>query len=245
MVGVFGSQGQGKTFFSQAITSRLNTLLKPDEGQAITRSLDDYYLTQSERYQPEFLALGYNPKGISNRGPAGTHDTARLWSDVRRMESGSPVELPSFDKQKDDRSAEPLRVQGKVGVFILEGWFVGANTKVDSQKAEPGLKQSVASALINYKSIFDRLDALWAFEPPASLEDIVSQRVEQEETLRRRTGKVGMTPEQIGRFVDYFYKDSWQEGLTSPIPLREAASFWAKTDIHHQFVSVNPAQTKN
>ena len=115
-------------------------------------------------------------------------------------------------------------MSGKVGVFILEGWFVGARTDVDPMKANPGLKRSVAVALKDYLPIFDRLDALWAFEPPGSIDQIVDQRIEQEETLRRTTvstgltGQTGMTPAQIRRFIDYFYKDSWQEGVTSPVP---------------------------
>jgi len=243
VVGVFGSVGQGKTFFSRAITSHLNALLKPEEGQAITRSLDDYYLPKAERYRPEFLALGYNPQGISNRGPAGTHDTERLLHDLRMLEESGPssnIELPAFEKQNDDRAPQPYHVQGKVGVLVLEGWFIGANTTVDLARTSPGLKRSVATALKKYKPIFDRVDALWAFEPPA-LEDIVAQRIEQEETLRQKTGKAGMTPEQIRRFVDYFYKQSWQDGVTSPVPPREAAAFWATTDLHHSFLTIGPA----
>jgi pantothenate kinase-related protein Tda10 len=243
VVGVYGSVGQGKTVFSQAIASRLNALLKPEEGQAITRSLDDYYLTKRERYLPEFLALGYNPEGISNRGPAGTHDVEQLLRDIRALEESRPdscLELPSFDKSIDDHSPEPYRVQGKVGVFVLEGWFIGANTNVDPAMTEPGLKRSMALALKNYQPVFERIDALWAFEPPGTLEEIIAQRAEQEETLRRATGKVGMSPDEIRRFVEYFYKEAWQEGVTSPVPPRKAASFWASTDIHHRFVKITP-----
>ena len=163
------------------------------------------------------------------------------WAPVSTGVTGyTTLELPAFDKPSDDRSSEPFRVSGKVGVFILEGWFIGAKTDVNPQKAEPGLKRSVALALKNYKLIFDRLDALWAFEPPKSIDDIIAQRSEQEETLRRNTGKPGMTPTQIRLFVEYFYKDSWQEGVTSPVPPRDAASFWAVTDIHHRFVKIEP-----
>jgi pantothenate kinase-related protein Tda10 len=106
-------------------------------------------------------------------------------------------------------------------------------------KADPGLKRSVAMALRDYQVIFDRLDALWVFNPPA-FEDMVAQRIEQQETINRETGRTGMTPAQIRRFIDYFYKDSWQEGVTSPFPLREAADFWVVTDARHQFLSISP-----
>jgi D-glycerate 3-kinase len=243
-VGVNGSIGQGKSFFSREIVSRLNPLLTAYEGQAITRSIDDYYLSKAERSTPQFIARGYNPQGISNRGPAGTHDVERLNHDITALEesrNGSVVDLPSFDKRTDDRSLEPYRIAGKVGVFILEGWFVGDETDVDAMKAPVGLKRSVALALKTYQPIFRRLDALWAFNPPGSLEVIISQRVEQEETLRQKTEEVGMTPAQIRRFVEYFYKDSWQEGVSSPFPSKESVSFWAVTDIHHRFVRIESA----
>ena len=244
MVGVNGTVGQGKTVFSQAIVSHLNALLKPEEGQAITRSLDDYYLTKAERARPEFLALGYNPPGISNRGPAGTHDIEQLRDDLQvlaQTQVGSLTELLSFDKMTDDRALNPYKVQGKVGVFILEGWFIGAETGVEVHKTEPGLKRSVAQALKNYKPLFERLNALWVFQPPASIEDIVIQSLEQEETWRQTSGKTRMTSEQVRRFVEYFYKESWQEGVTSPFPTRAAASFWGVTDLLHRFVKIEPS----
>jgi len=242
-VGVNGSVGQGKTFFSEAIASRLNALLHPEEGQAITRSLDDYYLTKAERSHPEFLARGYCPQGISNRGPAGTHDTRRLKRDINALENsslGSQTRMPVFDKSIDDRSPVPYVAEGKIGIFIFEGWFVGAYTKVDVSKTKVGLQRSVAIALGEYAELFQRLDMLIAFEPWKGLSQINAQRLEQEETLRKQTGKAGMGPDQIRRLVHYFYRESWQDGVSSPFPLREAANFWLKTTLHHRFVSVQP-----
>src|SRR5262249_17157992 len=146
---------------------------------------------------------------------------ARLWRDILALEktdSRSTVELPIFDKQTDDRSAEPYRVQGQVGVLVLEGWLVGARTDGDPMQVAPGLKRSVAKALKDYNPIFDRLDCLWAFEPPPTVDDIIAQRLEQQDTLNRQTGKTGMTPDQIRRFIRYFYEDAWQKGVTSPFP---------------------------
>jgi pantothenate kinase-related protein Tda10 len=216
-------------------------LLKPEEGRAITRSLDDYYLSKADRYKPGFLTRGYNPKGIPNRGPAGTHDTARLWNDIQAMDQGrSDLSLPSFNKQIDDHFPEHFHVPGKVGVLILEGWFVGARTDIDPMKVESGLKRSVAEALKNYQSIFARLDALWVFEPPKTLEQTILQRIEQEETLQKQTGSMGMDAEQICRFIHYFYEESWQSGLNSPLPPRASATFWAVTDDQHRFLKITP-----
>jgi len=58
--------------------------------------------------------------------------------------------------------------------------------------------------------------------------------IEQQETLDRESKEKGMTPAQIRRFIDYFYKDSWQPGLSAPTPPREATSFWAVVDARHR-----------
>ena len=72
VVGVYGSQGRGKTVISRALVPVLNALLDPvREGQAVARAIDDYYLSQEER--DALRASGYDPgeQGVSNRGPAG------------------------------------------------------------------------------------------------------------------------------------------------------------------------------
>ncbi len=243
LVGINGTIGQGKTYFSRAVVASLNKQLSSAEGKALSRSLDDYYLPKSVRGSASFRAMGYDPRGISNRGPAGTHEVERLVSDLKALRAsreGSLLELPNFEKAIDDRSEKPLRVHGHVGVVILEGWFVGALTKVEPKKAAPGLKRSVAQALSSYRPIFDQIDALWAFKPPSSLRDIVAQRWEQEETLRRTTGTQGMSRAQIERLGQYFYKDSWQKGVTSPFSKREKATFWATVDLSHRFVKIEP-----
>lgn len=238
--GVNGSIGQGKTTFCEALAKSLNARLPRHEGKALTRSLDDYYLPRSRRYAPEFLARGYDPRGIPNRGPAGTHDTRRLWKDIRAFEkstAASRFSLPIFDKQNDERSPRSFQFQGKVAIFILEGWFVGADTRVNVGRTKTGLKRSVARALRSYRPIFDRLDALWLFKTP-STRRIAEDRIKQQMSLNRDTGRKGMSPRQIRRFVQYFYKDAWQPGVTSPIPPAAKVTFYADVNPRHRFISV-------
>jgi len=157
------------------------------------------------------------------------------------MDSGRPVELPLFDKLADDRSLRTAPVRKKVGVFLLEGWLVGCRTDADPQKADPGLRRSVAEALKDYRPVFGRLDALWAFEPPTDMEQIILQRLEQEESLKQPAGsshQAAMTPDQVRRFVRYFYEDAWQPGITSPGPPEESITFRALTDARHQFTQI-------
>lgn len=241
VLGVHGSIGQGKTVFSRALAHLINRIIANKKEAAVVLSLDDYYLPKVDRYKSEFLAKGYNPPGIPNRGPAGTHDVERLWADMKAMDAGQDsFEFPMFSKVLDDRLAETRHWEGHIEVLILEGWFVGAQTQIDFANIVPGLKRSVAEALPRYRPIFERLDALWAFAPP-SKEDILRNRLEQEETLHRQTGRVGMTPEQIRRFVEYFYVDAWQEGVTSPYPPPDCITFLARTNAKHRFVGVEPS----
>jgi D-glycerate 3-kinase len=239
--GVNGTIGQGKSVLAESLVVLLNQLLRPEEGRALTRSLDDYYLPKVLREKPEFRALGYDPgPGVSNRGPAGTHDVRRLCGDMNILErasEGTITELPRFDKQADDRAAEPYPFFGRAAVFILDGWFVGCETSVDWRNLSAGLKRSAGKALPEYAPAFDRLDGLWAFEPPP-IKQILVDRLNQQAYLDRSSGRSGMSPDSIKRFVRYFYEDSWQPGLTSCFPAEERVSFWAKVDSSHEFISV-------
>src|SRR6185437_8719661 len=87
VVGVWGDVGRGKTVFCERLAALLNRRLRPAEGKALARSLDEYYLPKARRYAPAFLRRGYRPAGISNRGPAGTHDVKRILQDLRAFEA--------------------------------------------------------------------------------------------------------------------------------------------------------------
>ena len=221
VAGIYGSQGRGKTVMSLAISLVLNTLLDPDvHGQAVSRSIDDYYLTRAARERLRSLGYDAGP-GVSNRGPAGTHDTQWLLRNIREFSASTPrssLALGSFQKHRDDQAPEPLVVRGKVGIFVLDGWFVGANTRFDLTRIPPGLKRLVAGHLQgDYREVFDRLDALWAFDTPG-LDDIIHDRERQEQLLEGRAGRRGMSPEQVRAFVRYFYESAWAPGITSPVP---------------------------
>lgn len=241
VVGVYGSQGRGKTVLSLALTTVLNTLLTPDiEGQAVTRSIDDYYLKKSTR--ETLRSLGYDAgRGVSNRGPAGTHDTQWLLRNIHEFAastSESTLALGNFHKHMDDQPPEPFVVHGRVGVFILDGWFVGAHTDFDITGIPSGLQRIVAQHLQgDYKKIFDRLDALWAFDTP-SIDDIIHDREQQEQVLEQRQGRRGMSPEQIRAFVRYFYEKAWAPGMTSPIPHDKDITFLGTIDPNRRIKTI-------
>jgi len=228
VIGIYGSQGRGKTVMAQALVAVLNHLLDPEiDGQAVTCSIDDYYLSKARR--EALRPLGYDAgPGASNRGPAGTHDTQWLLRNLREFRDSTPASttaVGNFQKQLDDQPQEPRIVHGKVGVFILEGWFVGAHTDFDIRRIPTGFQRTVAQSLQgDYKTIFDRLDTLWAFDTP-SVAEILRNREQQERLLEQSQGKRGMSPEQIQSFVRYFYEQTWTPGVTSPIPQPKDITF--------------------
>ena len=151
-----------QNYFSHAIASHLNTLLRPQEGQAITRSLDDYYLTHAERYRPEFLSRGYNPSGISNRGPAGTHDLkrfrtpmiSRLWKRAVHIHRSSNACVRQANA--DDRSSESLWGAGKklAVLFLMAGlsapiqmWSRRKCSGVSNDRSRRALRKSMRPIL--------------------------------------------------------------------------------------------------
>src|SRR5207253_6726380 len=100
-----------------------------------------------------------------------------------------------------------------------------ANTDFDIRHIPAGFQRTVAQYLQGgYKTIFDRLDALWAFDTPA-VDEILRNREQQERLLEQSQGKRGMSPEQIRSFVRYFYEETWTPGVTSPIPQPKDITF--------------------
>lgn len=233
VVGIYGSQGRGKTVTALALVSVLNHLLDQEvDGQAVTCSIDDYYLSKARR--ETLRPLGYDAGlGVSNRGPAGTHDTQWLLRNLHEFRDSTPASstvVGNFQKQLDDQPQKPRVVHGKVGVFILEGWFVGANTAFDIGRIPAGFQRTVAQYLQgDYQTIFERLDALWAFDTPA-VDEILRNREQQERMLEQSQGKRGMSPEQIRSFVHYFYEKTWTPGVTSPIPQLKDITFLGTID---------------
>ncbi len=238
--GVSGSQGVGKTVLVGALASILNALLAPEEGQAVARSIDDYYKSKKDR--EELKPLGYDPgPGVSNRGPPGTHYTDWIWRNIHEFEKSAPestTALGSFNKAIDDQPAAPLVIRGKVGIFLLEGWFLGANTHYDLGKVASGFKQIVAEAnQRDYRKISDRLDALLAYKK-RSIDEIKKNREEQEQLTEKQKGQRGMSPEAIARFVEYFYVDSWDWANTSPFPRGEDSTFVVEVDADRHFSAI-------
>jgi pantothenate kinase-related protein Tda10 len=244
MIGFNGSPGAGKTVLTNALAVLLNELLdKEIEGQAVARSGDDWYLGKSER---ELLREhGYDPgfPGVSNRSLPGTHDLdwlKRNLLDMERSTCRSVIKLGNFNKKADDQPTGADRyfmVRGKVGVFLFDLWFAGAQTDVDPARLPEGLRRSVAENLREWRPVFDRMDALWVFDWP-SFEQMIREREAQERLVEQRQSARGMSREGVRAFMAYMIKQGWDWQTTSPIPPDSAISFRAWRDTDHRLIAV-------
>ncbi len=241
MVGFNGSPGAGKTVLTNALTVVLNHLLDRDtEGQAIARSGDDWYLRKSDR-EP-LKEQGYDPgvPGVSNRSLPGTHDFGWLLRNLSELEHSTPdsvIRMGNFDKKNDDQPDQPYEVHGKVGVFLFDLWFAGAETTVDPTGLPDGLRRRVVEHLHRWQAVFDRMDALWAYDWP-SFDQMVQEREAQEVLVAQRRGERGMSSGQIRSFMAYMIERAWDWRTTSPVAPDKAVTFRARRDTEHRVIAV-------
>jgi len=244
MIGFNGSPGAGKTVLGNALAVVLNHLLDQEtEGQAIARSGDDWYLAKCDRER--LRAYGYDAglPGVSNRGVPGTHDLGWLKRNLLEMQRStheSTIRMGNFDKKSDDQPTGAdryLETRGKVGVFLFDLWFAGAETDVDPMGLPDGLRRRVAENLREWRTVFDRMDALWGFDWP-SFEQMVRERESQERLIEQRRGARGMSREYIDAFMTYMVDQAWDWRTTSPIPPERTVTFHARRDANHRLITV-------
>lgn len=210
LVGVNGAQGSGKSTMCQFLAAILE-----DMGlTAIALSLDDFYLTRSERQK---LADKVHPL-FATRGVPGTHDTALMRAVLDGVTAGRVVEAPRFDKATDDRSRMTRRIEPPVDVILFEGWCVGASPQSDEELRDPinRLEREEDRDCIwrnevnrhlktDYAGIFGRLDLLVMLAVPG-FDAAIANRHLQEEKLARRNpdGKAVMDEQALIRFMMHY-----------------------------------------
>lgn len=153
---------------------------------------------------------------------------------------GKPAKVPQYDKSAfsghGDRAPEsqwiPINQPGQppIQAIILEGWSVGfraiSSDEVEAKWKAPSRTLSkhaiehllfVNDKLKDYDALTDLFDAFIHIDAEDT-EFVYCWRGEQEEHLRREKG-VGMTPDQVIKFVDgYFpayelYTETLRKGL--------------------------------
>ncbi len=244
-LGINGAQGSGKT----TLAAFLRLALESHAGRrAAVLSIDDFYLTRSER---EELAGQVHPL-LSTRGVPGTHDLDMLSAcieSLRNLVVDKTLRVPCFDKSLDDRA--DLRtwptVVGPVDVIILEGWCVGSlpqssealRQPVNALEAEQDRsgkwRRFVNEQLARrYAALFAQLDALVFLRVP-DFDAVYRWRLEQEQKLAETSAICApgiMSEEQIARFVQYFERVTRENLRAMPA----TADVMLEFDIHHDCV---------
>jgi D-glycerate 3-kinase len=211
LVGFHGAQGSGKT----TLCGVLEHLLEESGLQCLTLSLDDFYLTRSQRLA---LADEVHPL-LRTRGVPGTHDMSLLAAVLDALAAGQPCRLPVFNKATDDRKPEHEWRQwvGRADIVLLEGWCVGSKAEPQADLLLPvnSLEASEDGAGVwrryvndclagEYASLFQRLDLLVMLKAP-SMQQVRQWRQLQEQRLAQREQGSGlMSAEQLERFIQHY-----------------------------------------
>jgi D-glycerate 3-kinase len=221
IIGLNGVQGVGKTTLVKALAETLR-----DRSNLRTQvvSIDDFYLTHADQ-----LALaGEHPDNalVQVRGEPGTHDLGLMRGFFDALLEGKPCRVPSYDKSAfdglGDRTPEsgwtPLNGPGQtpVQVVIFEGWCVGFRALNEGEVEAKWRAESrtlhkhklehllfVNEMLKGYDAVTDLFDAFIHIDAEDT-EYVYEWRLQQERQLRAERG-VGMTDDQVVRFVDAYY----------------------------------------
>ena len=220
---IAGLQGTGKSSLAMQLAG-----LAQRRGQRVAvLSIDDFYLTKSERKR---LANAVHPL-LASRGPPGTHDLGLAGETLESLLEGKRTALPRFDKLADDRAPAtrwPVMEAG-CDLVVLEGWFLKTPAQHAGELANPlnplerdedpdGSWRSWCNAALarDYPPLWARIDALWWLQGPGF--DVVPDwRWQQERSLQAaNSGRAGMSRPQVERFVQLFERISRQSLRTLP-----------------------------
>ena len=217
VLGINGAQGTGKSTLAHLVSEYL---AKEHGRKVVILSIDDIYLTRDER---ESLSERVHPL-LRTRGVPGTHDVAlgiSIIEQLRSLQHGEKVDVPRFDKSRDDRhpSSDWTTVAGPVDLIIFEGWCVASQSTTDADLQEPiNALESAADAdgrwrsYVNdklgndYVRLFATLDGLLFLSVP-DFDAVLRWRLEQEHKLQQSAGKDAhavMSDEQVAEFIQYY-----------------------------------------
>jgi len=203
-VGLAGGQGTGKSTLA-----RLLDQASAGIGlRACVLALDDYYLPRADRL---VLARRVHPL-FETRGPPGTHDVERLRADLEALAGPAAVEVPVFDKGRDDRVGV-RKLVGPFDLVVLEGWCIGAlaqpaeallspcNDLERDEDPDGRWRCYVNQALSrSYSALFALLDAIVFLRAP-DMACVRRWRLEQE--AERPPGQ-RMDAATVARFVAHY-----------------------------------------
>jgi D-glycerate 3-kinase len=210
VLGINGAQGSGKSTLARTLQSML---VQAFGLQVAVLSIDDLYHTKAQR---RWLAEHVHPL-LLTRGVPGTHDVALGIELIRRFRAGLSLQLPRFDKSRDDRLLEADWLQGPADIMIIEGWCLGAQPQPEALLQQPvnqlekqqdvdvSWRRYVNQCLAgDYQRFFAQLDELIMLQAP-DWQTVMRWRAEQERQLTERTGK-GMDKAELAEFMMHYQR---------------------------------------
>ncbi|MDC0602153.1 kinase [Aliiglaciecola sp.] len=223
-VGLNGCQGSGKSTLTAFL---VDTLKQVYHLNAHCMSLDDFYLTKSER---QTLSRDVHPL-FATRGVPGTHDTTLLNSVLVALKDHQyPVEVPIFNKATDDRMHKSgwSAIQQEVDIVLVEGWCWGVGAQESEALTSPvndlekendpnGIwRNYVNQSLINdYLPLYQLMD-FWVMLAAPSFSCVYDWRLQQESKLIDALKESNcfdensqngiMKPEQIATFIQHYQR---------------------------------------
>lgn len=255
-VALNGCQGSGKSTLADYLVQYFNA-----QGRsAIAISLDDFYLTKSER---QSLAASVHPL-FETRGVPGTHDV-NLMQDVLTAlaETRVPVSVPRFNKAVDDRFVEEdwSTVSEPMDIVILEGWFWGARHQpaealeasvnaLESESDADGIWRNYVNDMLKtqYEPIYLQMDC-WLMLQAPSFDCVYQWRLEQEQKLLKKlisennSDRSGVMSEaQVARFIQFYQRITEQLLLTLP---EQADVVWQLKSDRSIHASIQAGNYKN
>lgn len=203
-VGLGGGQGAGKSTLGRLIEAAC-----AEVGlRAVVVGLDDYYLPRTQRLA---FAARTHPL-FETRGLPGSHDVGALRAAMDALLEPGPVELPRFDKGRDDRAGAEVR-EGPFELVVLEGWCVGAGPAPEGEPDAPlnalereedaggEWRAEIESRLAgDYADLWSILDELVFLQVPG-LDAVRRWRLQQESS---QPAERRLDAAAVGRFVQHY-----------------------------------------
>ncbi|MBE0365373.1 D-glycerate 3-kinase [Pseudoalteromonas ulvae UL12] len=210
LLAINGAQGTGKSTLSAYLAEYF---LHQHNQKTLVVSLDDYYLSPSERADK---AQRVHPL-FKTRGVPGTHDIKQAISDIHALVAGDECVIPRFDKSRDcpKPRSQWQHVTDKQHIVIVEGWCMGVTAQTNEQLQQPvnqfeqlqdsdgQFRQLVNEELQADYQTFFALFSHYAYLKVSDFNDVFRWRCQQEHQLIAQTGR-GMSDHDIAEFIQYF-----------------------------------------